>query len=120
MFASLTQARSELDAIALGFDASLLAGNEALRVVDELAARLAPDAEQRSLVSACDSVLAAGEPLSLLSPWMTWRQVVRRDLVVRLGRVAELGLLVGRHRTERLAGVAVVGWSRVSLVVRHG
>jgi hypothetical protein len=38
MFASLTQARSELDAIALGFDASLLAGNEALRVVDELGA----------------------------------------------------------------------------------
>ena len=38
MFASLTAARSELDAIALGFDASALAGDEALRVVDELGA----------------------------------------------------------------------------------
>jgi hypothetical protein len=38
MFASLTAARSELDAIALDFDASTFAGNEALRVVDELGA----------------------------------------------------------------------------------
>ncbi len=38
MFAALTTARSELDAISLEFDASLLAGNEALRVVDELGA----------------------------------------------------------------------------------
>jgi hypothetical protein len=38
MFASLTAARSELDAIALGFDASAFAGNEALRVIDELGA----------------------------------------------------------------------------------
>ncbi|MDQ1477790.1 MAG: hypothetical protein QOE62_3019, partial [Actinomycetota bacterium] len=38
MFASLTSARSALEAIALGFDASSFAGNEALRVVDELGA----------------------------------------------------------------------------------
>jgi hypothetical protein len=38
MFASLAAARSELDAIALGFDASAFAGNEALRVVAELGA----------------------------------------------------------------------------------
>jgi hypothetical protein len=91
-----------------------------MRVIDESAARLAPDAEQRSLVSACDSVLAAGEPLSLLSPRMSRRQIVRRDLVVRLGRVAEVGLLVGGQRAERFAGVVVVGWRRVALVVRHG
>jgi hypothetical protein len=38
MFASLTALRSDLDAIALEFDASTLAGCEALRVVDELGA----------------------------------------------------------------------------------
>src|SRR3954451_7408828 len=38
MFASLTTARSELEAIALSFDASAFEGHEALRVVDELGA----------------------------------------------------------------------------------
>jgi hypothetical protein len=43
-------------------------------------------------------------------------QVLRDDLVVRLGRVAERSLVVGGHRAQRLARTGVVrGWIVLAL-----
>src|SRR5206468_7214849 len=57
----------------------------------------------RSAVAAGDAALLfVGQALGLLAPRIALGDVVRGDLVVRLGRVADRRLVVRRHRPERL------------------
>ena len=102
MFASLTAARSELEGIALEFDASSFAGCEALRVVDELGAirrvvdamlaktaKRVADANAHAVNGDRDAATAvarslgvgAGEVRDAMKPqpsWRTWRRRTRR------------------------------------------
>ena len=122
MFASLTAARSLLEAIALEFDASSFAGNEALRVVDELGAirrvvdaMLAKTAKRvaetsahaangdRSAAAAVARSLGvgAGEVRSAMETAGKLEQLPATDAAVREGRLSA-------HEARMIADAATV------------
>jgi hypothetical protein len=122
MFASLTATRSELDAIALDFDAATLAGNEALRVVDELGAirrvvdgMLAKTAKRvaetsahaangdRNAATTVARVLGvgAGEVRSAIDTAEKLEHLPLTDAAVRVGKLSA-------HEARMIAGAATV------------
>src|SRR5215207_762150 len=70
-------------------------------------------------VAAGGPALSARQLLGLLATGVVLRQVVRRELVMRLGRVAEVGLVVGSHGAQGLIGFGVVRWRLALVVVGH-